>query len=239
MPVIHKKKYLYMQKIKIKIDGLTFYYNQKRILKDISVNIEESAITTIAGPSGVGKSTFLMVMNRLYESIPGCKVKGKVEIKCDGDYLDIRKLPLTTLRRKVGMVFQNPNPLPMSIFKNVAFPLKLSGIKNQKHIKESVEKGLRDVCLWDEVNNRLGDSAIKLSGGQQQRLCLARAIIMTPEVLMLDEPTASLDMEASAKIEELLKKLKDKGTTLIIVSHYADLTKRISDHVLTLRDGRF
>ncbi len=228
-----------MQKIKIKIDGLTFYYHQKRILKDISVNIEESAITTIAGPSGVGKSTFLMVMNRLYESIPDCKVKGKVEIKCDGDYLDIRKLPLTTLRRKVGMVFQNPNPLPMSVFKNVAFPLKLSGIKNQKHIKESVEKGLRDVCLWDEVKNRLGESALKLSGGQQQRLCLARAIIMAPEVLMLDEPTASLDMEASAKIEELLKKLKDKGTTLIIVSHYADLTKRISDHVLTLRDGRF
>ncbi len=228
-----------MQKIKLKIEGLTFSYNQKRILKDISVEIKKGAITTIAGPSGVGKSTFLMVMNRLYESIPGCQVKGKVEIRSDGDYMNIWKIPLTTLRRKVGMVFQNPNPLPMSVFKNVAFPLKLSGIRNQKHIKERVKKGLKDVYLWDEVNDRLDDSALKLSGGQQQRLCLARAIIMAPEILMLDEPTASLDMEATYKIEELLQKLKDKGTTLIIVSHYADLTERISDHVLTLRDGRF
>ena len=228
-----------MQKMKLKIEGLTFSYNQKRILKDISVEIKEGAITTIAGPSGVGKSTFLMVMNRLYESIPDCQVKGKVEIRSDGDYMNIWKIPLTTLRRKVGMVFQNPNPLPMSVFKNVAFPLKLSGIKNRKHIKERVEKGLKDVYLWDEVNDRLDASALKLSGGQQQRLCLARAIIMAPEVLMLDEPTASLDMEATAKIEKLLQKLKDKGTTLIIVSHYVDLTERISDHVLTLRDGRF
>jgi phosphate transport system ATP-binding protein len=135
-------------------------------------------------------------------------------------------------------VFQVPNPLPMSIFKNVAFPLRLSGVKDRKYLEEKVEEVLKDAILWDEVKDRLEDSALKLSGGQQQRLCIARAMITQPDVLLLDEPTSSLDIEAALKIEELLEGLKER-CTLIVVSHYADLTRRISDSVVTLKDGRF
>ena len=227
-----------MKEIKIKIEGLNCYYKQKMVLKGCKGEFEENAITTIIGPSGVGKTTFLMVLNRLYELIPNCRVEGKVEIKLNNGYVDIHSLPLTSLRKKAGMVFQVPNPLPISIFKNVAFPLRLSGAKDRKYIKEKVETVLKDATLWDEVKDRLDDSALKLSGGQQQRLCIARAMITQPDILLLDEPTSSLDREAALKIEELLKSLKEK-CTLIIVSHYADLTRRISDNVLTLKDGRF
>lgn len=227
-----------MKETKIKIEGLNCYYQQKMVLNGCKGEFEENAITTIIGPSGVGKTTFLMVLNRLYELIPNCSVEGKVEIKLNGRYLDIHSLPLTTLRKKMGMVFQVPNPLPMSIFKNVSFPLRLSGVKDRKYLEEKVEEVLKDAILWDEVKDRLEDSALKLSGGQQQRLCIARAMITQPDVLLLDEPTSSLDMEAALKIEELLEGLKER-CTLIIVSHYADLTRRISDSVVTLKDGRF
>ena len=227
-----------MKETKIKIEGLNCYYQQKIILKGCKGEFEENAITTIIGPSGVGKTTFLMVLNRLYELIPNCRVEGKVEFKLNGRYFDIHSLPPTVLRKKMGMVFQAPNPLPMSIFKNVAFPLRLSGVKDRKYLVEKVEKVLRDAILWDEVKDRLEDSALKLSGGQQQRLCIARAMITQPDVLLLDEPTSSLDIEAALKIEELLSGLKER-CTLIIVSHYADLTRRISDSVVTLKDGRF
>ena len=227
-----------MKETKIKIEGLNCYYQQKMVLNGCKGEFEENAITTIIGPSGVGKTTFLMVLNRLYELIPNCSVEGKVEIKLNGRYLDIHSLPLTTLRKKMGMVFQVPNPLPMSIFKNVTFPLRLSGVKDRKYLEEKVEEVLKDAILWDEVKDRLEDSALKLSGGQQQRLCIARAMITQPDVLLLDEPTSSLDMEAALKIEELLEGLKER-CTLIIVSHYADLTRRISDSVVTLKDGRF
>ena len=227
-----------MKETKIKIEGLNCYYQQKMVLNGCKGEFEENAITTIIGPSGVGKTTFLMVLNRLYELIPNCRVEGKVEIKLNGRYLDIHSLPLTTLRKKMGMVFQVPNPLPMSIFKNVAFPLRLSGVKDRKYLEEKVKEVLKDAILWDEVKDRLEDSALKLSGGQQQRLCIARAMITQPDVLLLDEPTSSLDIEAALKIEELLEGLKER-CTLIIVSHYADLTRRISDSVVTLKDGRF
>ena len=227
-----------MKETKIKIEGLNCYYQQKMVLNGCKGEFEENAITTIIGPSGVGKTTFLMVLNRLYELIPNCRVEGKVEIKLNGRYLDIHSLPLTTLRKKMGMVFQVPNPLPMSIFKNVSFPLRLSGVKDRKYLEEKVEEVLKDAILWDEVKDRLEDSALKLSGGQQQRLCIARAMITQPDVLLLDEPTSSLDIEAALKIEELLEGLKER-CTLIIVSHYADLTRRISDSVVTLKDGRF
>jgi phosphate transport system ATP-binding protein len=227
-----------MRETKIKIDSLNFYYQQKVVLRGLKAELQENAITTVIGPSGVGKTTFLMVLNRLYESIPNCRVEGKVEMKLNGQYVDIHSLPTTTLRKKVGMVFQVPNPLPMSIFKNVAFPLRLSGITDRNYIEEKVEQLLKNAFLWDEVKDRLEDSALKLSGGQQQRLCIARAMIMQPEVLLLDEPTSSLDIEAALKIEELLESLRER-CTLIIVSHYADLIKRISDHVLTLKGGRF
>jgi phosphate transport system ATP-binding protein len=227
-----------MKETKIKIEGLNCYYQQKMVLNGCKGEFEENAITTIIGPSGVGKTTFLMVLNRLYELIPNCRVEGRVEIKLNGRYLDIHSLPLTTLRKKMGMVFQVPNPLPMSIFKNVSFPLRLSGVKDRKYLEEKMEEVLKDAILWDEVKDRLEDSALKLSGGQQQRLCIARAMITQPDVLLLDEPTSSLDIEAALKIEELLEGLKER-CTLIIVSHYADLTRRISDSVVTLKDGRF
>ena len=227
-----------MREIKIRFKSLSFYYHQKRVLNDITVDLEEKAITTIVGPSGIGKTTFLMSVNRLYESIPRCRVEGNIEIKFDGTYVNTLSLPLTALRKKVGMVFQNPNPLPMSIYKNVAFPLKLSGFRDKKRIKEKVEKALRNAVLWDEVKERLNESALELSGGQQQRLCIARAMMMEPEVLLLDEPTSSLDMESASKIEELMHSLKEK-CTLVVVSHYADMITRISDRILTLKDGRF
>ena len=235
MPFIHRR-FAPMKKIKIRIEGLNFFYKKKPVLKGLKGEVEEKAITTIIGPSGVGKTTFLMVLNRLYESIPGCMVEGKVEIELNDRYIDVHRLPVTTLRRKVGMVFQVPNPLPMSIFKNVAFPMRLSGIKDKKSITDKVKQSLKDAFLWDEVKDRLNDSALELSGGQQQRLCIARAMIMQPEVLLLDEPTSSLDMEAALKIAELLKSLRGK-CTLIVVSHYTSLTRRISDSVLTLKDG--
>jgi len=225
-----------MKNIKIRINDLNFFYKKKPVLKRLKGEVEEKAITTIIGPSGVGKTTLLMVINRLYESIPECRVEGRVEIKLNDRYIDVHRLPVTTLRKKVGMVFQVPNPLPMSIFKNIAFPLKLSGVKDREYIKEKVEQALKDAFLWDEVKDRLNDSALELSGGQQQRLCIARAMIMQPEVLLLDEPTSSLDMEAALKITELLKSLKEK-CTLIVVSHYTSLTRQISDNVLTLKDG--
>lgn len=225
-----------MKNIKIRINDLNFFYKKKPVLKGLKAEVEEKAITTIIGPSGVGKTTFLMVLNRLCESIPDCRVEGQVEIKLEGRYIDINSLPLTTLRKKVSMVFQVPNPLPMSIVKNIAFPLKLSGVKDREYIKDKVEQALKDAFLWDEVKDRLNDSALELSGGQQQRLCIARAMIMQPEVLLLDEPTSSLDIEAALKITELLKSLKEK-CTLIVVSHYTSLTRKISDNVLTLKDG--
>ena len=159
-----------MKEAKIRLDSVNFYYQEKLVLRGLEGELEENAISTVIGPSGVGKSTFLMILNRLYESIPNCRLEGRVEMKLDGTYTDIHSLPLTTLRKKVGMVFQVPNPLPMSIFKNVAFPLKLSGVKGKKYIKEKVEEVLRDTVLWDEVKDRLDDSALNLSGGQQQRL---------------------------------------------------------------------
>lgn len=235
MPPIHRK-FKSMKKIKIRINDLNCFYKKKLVLKGLKGEMEEKAITTIMGPSGVGKTTLLMVINRLYESIPDCRAEGMVEIKLDGRYIEVHKLPVTTLRKKVGMVFQVPNPLPMSIFKNIAFPLKLSGVKDRKYIKKKVDQALKDAFLWGEVKDRLNDSALELSGGQQQRLCIARAMIMQPEVLLLDEPTSSLDMEAALRIAELLKSLKEK-CTLVVVSHYASLTRRISDSVLTLENG--
>lgn len=225
-----------MKEPKIRIDGLKFFYKKKMVLKEIKGEIEERAITTIVGPSGVGKTTLLMVLNRLYESMPDCRVEGRVEIKLNGRYTDIHKLPITLLRKRVGMVFQVPNPLPMSIYKNVAFPLKLANVKDKIIIEERVEEALKNAFLWDEVKDRLNCPALELSGGQQQRLCIARAMIIRPEVLLLDEPTSSLDMEAALKIVRLMVELK-KRCTLVVVSHYADLTRRISDHVLMLKDG--
>ncbi len=217
-----------------------FAYDKTIVLNDISVEFDEQTITAITGPSGIGKSTFLTVLNRLWEGTPNAKMEGQVSILFDDTYRNIYdpSFDLPALRCKVGMVFQTPNPLPMSIMKNVSFPLKLKGCKDRKQISEKAEQALKKAFLWNEVKARLNDDARSLSGGQQQRLCIARALILEPEVLLLDEPTASLDETASTVIEDLLVHLK-KQCTILMVSHYLDQVKRIADRIIEVSDGKF
>lgn len=226
--------------IKIKITHLHFSYNDHYVLKDLTAEFQENSITAIVGPSGTGKSTLLMTLNRLWEGIPNAKMKGRIEIRFDGIFVNIydRHYPLFKLRKQVGMVFQTPNPLPMSIYKNIAFPLKLAGYKKSDGIAESVEQALRDVYLWDDVKDRLSENALGLSGGQQQRLCMARALILQPDILLLDEPTSSLDAKAGEVIEELLQIIKSR-CTILVVSHYLAQVKRIADNVMELFNGTF
>ena len=227
------------KRTKIKIDRLSFYYNGRQVLRDISVRIPEHSIMAIVGPSGQGKSTFLMTLNRLWETIPGTRVDGNVEIRFGDKFHNIydKYYPLTRLRRSVGMVFQTPNPLPMSIFKNIAFPLKLADFGDKKQIPGRVETALKRTFLWEEVKDRLNDDARELSGGQQQRLCIARALILEPEILLLDEPTSSLDARSGEVIEALLLSIKDR-CTLLMVSHYMDQVKRVADTVMELSNGQ-
>jgi phosphate transport system ATP-binding protein len=224
---------------KIHIRNLSFAYNGKPVLDHTSIDFTENRITAIVGPSGSGKSTFLKTLNRLWEADTGGAMQGTVEIRFADQFQDIYhpSYPVTRLRRQVGMVFQTPNPLPMSIFKNVAFPLKLRGKTDRKTLPTLVEASLKMVGLWDEVRDRLDTSALELSGGQQQRLCIARAMILQPEVLLLDEPTASLDHRAAENIEQLLLKLKKK-CTILVVSHYLDQVRRIADAIVTLSKGK-
>ena len=225
---------------KIATQSLSFFYHNHQVLQDITLQIPKNRITVITGPSGSGKSTFLMTLNRLWEEIEGCTVSGTITMDLNGQKTDIHSptLPVQDLRRKVGMVFQQPNPLPMSIFKNIAFPMRLSFCNDKQVIKEKVETALRKAHLWDEVKDRLHEDGRLLSGGQQQRLCLARALILNPEVLLLDEPTSSLDSDACSAIEELLLSLKSQ-CTLIMVSHYQDQIKRIADLHVKVHNGRF
>ncbi len=226
--------------IKIKIEHLFFSYQDRFVLRDVNLRIAENTITAIIGPSGIGKSTLLMTLNRLWETIPGAKLRGEIEIKFQGRFQEIhdRNYPLVTLRRSVGMVFQTPNPLPMTIFGNVSFPLKLAGFRKKSEMGDRVEQALKRAYLWDEVKDRMNEDALRLSGGQQQRLCIARALILEPEILLLDEPTSSLDPKSGAVIEELLVNLKD-SCTLLIVSHYQDQVQRIADAVFELAEGKF
>jgi len=226
------------RKSKIRIEHLTFAYNTAVVLDDISVQFDSHTITAIIGPSGKGKSTFLTVLNRLWEGIPGAVLQGRVSILFGNACQDIYspEYPLPELRRRVGTVFQIPNPLPMSIAKNVAFPLKLAGFKNKEFVRGKVEMALKQAFLWDEVKKRLSEDARSLSGGQQQRLCIARALILEPEVLLLDEPTSSLDATAGEVIEELLVSLKE-SCTILMVSHYLGQVQRIADTVFELSQG--
>lgn len=219
------------------MEHLWFYYKDRVILEDIHADIEKNAITSISGPSGQGKSTFLMILNRLWENIDNARVKGTVEIDFGKGFEDInhKSYPVHQLRRRVGTVFQSPNPLPMSIYKNIAFPLKLKGEKDQEKISHTVEASLKKAFLWDEVKERLPENAETLSGGQQQRLCIARALVLEPDVLLLDEPTSSLDEASVRVIEDLLLELK-KRCTIILVTHYMDQIGRIADHRLVLTD---
>jgi phosphate transport system ATP-binding protein len=211
-------------KTRMEVKNLNFYYGSNQALKNINMPIYDRKVTALIGPSGCGKTTLLRCLNRMHDLYPNNRYEG--EILLDGE--SIFSMDVIDLRSKVGMVFQKPTPFPMSIFDNVAFGLRLKGIKGTE-LKDRVEKALKDAALWDEVKDRLKDSAFSLSGGQQQRLCIARAIAVEPEVLLFDEPTSALDPISTAKIEELIVELKKK-ITIVIVTHNMQQAARISDY---------
>jgi len=208
------------------VKNLNFYYGDKQALKNVSIDIMESEITAFIGPSGCGKSTFIRTLNRMNDLISGTRVEGTIEY----NGLDIydKKSDVIGLRSKVGMVFQKPNPFPMSIYDNIAYGPRAHGIKNKEQLNFIVEDSLKKAALWDEVSEDLKRSALALSGGQQQRLCIARALAMKPEVILMDEPTSALDPIATLKIEELISQLK-KEYTIVIVTHNMQQAARISD----------
>lgn len=226
--------------IKIAIRDLDVYYHDRPVLKNVNMVFREKMLTVIVGPSGCGKSTLLMVLNRLLDTVPHARVEGSVELRSDDqewlNVLQLKETDLPSLRRRVGLVFQHPNVLPTSIFRNVAFPLRLLGLSHQE-IDSKVRRALVDVFLWDEVKDRLESPATELSGGQQQRLCLARTLVLQPEILLLDEPTSFLDEALAQEIEALLLRLKDERT-VVVVSHYNDQVMRLSDNVYRLAGNR-
>ena len=209
------------------VQGLDLWYGDHQALHDISMNIPEKSITALIGPSGCGKSTFLKTLNRMNDLIPGVKITGDVRYR-DQDIF-APSTDVNELRREIGMVFQKPNPFPMSIYDNIAYGPRTHGIKNRARLDEIVEKSLRGAAIWDEVKDRLKKNALGLSGGQQQRLCIARALAVEPEVLLMDEPTSALDPISTSKIEELAMQLKEQYT-IVIVTHNMQQAVRISDH---------
>ncbi len=211
---------------KIAIKNLGFYYGDKQALKDLNFSINEKEVTALIGPSGCGKTTFLRCLNRMHDLYPGNRYEG--EIILDGENILEKGLDLIKLRSRVGMVFQKPTPFPMSNFDNVAFGLKLLGMRSKDEITGRVEEALKDSALWDEIKDRLHAPALSLSGGQQQRLCIARAVAVEPEVIVMDEPCSALDPVATAKIEDLITELK-QNYTVVIVTHNMQQAARVSD----------
>ena len=212
--------------LKISSSGLNFYYGDFHALESIDLEFAPNEVTALIGPSGCGKSTFLRCLNRMNDLIPISRVEGSVQL--DGADIYDPSLDVVLLRRRVGMVFQKPNPFPKSIFENVAYGLRVNGIRNKSFIEDRVEKSLKQAAIWEEVKDRLDDSALGLSGGQQQRLCIARALAVEPEVVLMDEPASALDPIATQKIEELIHQLKEKYT-IIIVTHNMQQAARVSD----------
>lgn len=209
------------------VQGLDLWYGDHQALHDISMNIPEKSITALIGPSGCGKSTFLKTLDRMNDLIPGVKITG--DVRYNGDDIFSPSVDVSELRRQIGMVFQKPNPFPMSIYDNVAYGPRTHGIRSKAKLDETVERSLRGAAIWDEVKDRLKKNALGLSGGQQQRLCIARALAVEPEVLLMDEPTSALDPISTSKIEELAINLKEKYT-IIIVTHNMQQAVRISDN---------
>ena len=219
----------------IRASAVNFYYGKQQALYDVSLSFPARRVTALIGPSGCGKSTFLRCLNRMNDLIPGARLEGRIEL--DGTDIYSPETNVTTLRRKVGMVFQKPNPFPKSIFEIVAYGLRVNGMKGELEISERVEASLRRAALFDEVKDRLRDSALGLSGGQQQRLCIARALAVEPEVLLMDEPASALDPIATQKVEEAVYELKSQ-LTIIIVTHNMQQAARVSDHTAFFYMGK-
>ncbi len=218
----------------IETKDLNLYYGATQALMNVSVKIPRNNVTAFIGPSGCGKSTLLRCFNRMNDLVDNCRIEGKVLLGNDDIY--DRAVKVALLRRRVGMVFQKPNPFPKSIFENVAYGLRIMGVNDKKTLSETVERALRNAALWDEVKDRLGSNGLSLSGGQQQRLVIARAIALEPEVLLLDEPCSALDPIATAKVEELLYELKDRYT-IVIVTHNMQQAARVSDFTAFMHLG--
>ena len=221
--------------VKFAVNNVDFFYGDFKALKQIGMQIFANQATALIGPSGCGKSTFLRCLNRMNDLIPATRVTG--EILLDNQNILDSDIDVVNLRRRVGMVFQKPNPFPKTIFENVAYGLRINGFKSKTALRESVEKSLVDAALWDEVKDRLNDSALGLSGGQQQRLCIARALAVEPDVLLMDEPASALDPIATQKIEDLIFELK-KNYTIVIVTHNMQQAARVSDVTAFFYMGR-
>ncbi len=215
-----------MNNSKISIQNLNLYYGTNHALKNVNMNIRQNAVTAFIGPSGCGKSTLLKCINRMNDLVDCARIEGTILL--DGENIYDKAVDTTLLRKKVGMVFQQPNPFPMSIYDNIAYGPRIHGITNKSRLDEIVENALRDAAIFDEVKDRLTKSALGLSGGQQQRLCIARALAVNPEVLLMDEPTSALDPISTLKIEELMESLKKKYT-VVIVTHNMQQATRVSD----------
>lgn len=220
----------------IEIDKVDFYYNDYKAIHEVSINLPANLVTAFIGPSGCGKTTLLRCLNRMNDLIPGARV-GSGEIRIHGTDINSPEVDVIELRKRVGMVFQKSNPFPKSIYDNVVYGLKIQGRNNRSELDEIVEKSLRAAALWDEVKDRLDESGIGLSGGQQQRLCIARAIAVSPEIILMDEPCSALDPIATAKVEELIFELK-KQFTIVIVTHNMQQAGRCSDHTAFFYLGR-
>ena len=213
---------------KFSISNMNLYYGEFHALKDVSLDIPANQITAFIGPSGCGKSTFLKSLNRMNDLVEGCKITGSILLDGEDIYCD---MDVNLLRKRVGMVFQKPNPFPMSVYDNVAYGPRTHGIRSRKKLDEIVEKSLRNAAIWDELKDRLDKSALGLSGGQQQRLCIARALAVEPEVLLMDEPTSALDPISTSKIEDLVLELK-KDYTIVMVTHNMQQATRVSDQTV-------
>ncbi len=216
-----------MKDAKIEVKDLSLYYGEKKALKEISLQIPRNKVTALIGPSGCGKSTFLRCINRMNDLIPSVKITGQMLV--EGVDIYDKDVDVVNIRKNIGMVFQKSNPFPKSIYENVAYGPKINGIKNKTELDEIVETSLRQAAIWDELKDRLGDSALGLSGGQQQRLCIARTLAVSPDIILMDEPASALDPISTSKIEELVHELKEQYT-IIIVTHNMQQAARTSDY---------
>ncbi len=215
------------EEVKMSVKDLDLYYGQKQALKNINMDIHSNAITALIGPSGCGKSTFLKTLNRMNDLIDNVRITGQVTL--DGEDIFDKNMDVTMLRKRVGMVFQQPNPFPMSVYDNIAYGPRVHGIKNKAKLDEIVEESLRGAAIWDEVKDNLKKSALRLSGGQQQRICIARALATKPEVILMDEPTSALDPISTTKIEDLMEELK-RQYTVVVVTHNMQQAVRVSEY---------